>query len=232
MDEAVNRALGMLEGPRAQYVVTPNTEIVWRCQKDAALAQAIRSADLVLPDGIGVVYAGRILGTPIRERVPGIDFICNLFSRIVGTDKKVFLLGAQPGVADQAAENLCARYPGLKICGTENGYFTDDAAVIDKINASGADILLVCLGFPKQECWMNRNASRLNVKLMAGLGGSLDVFAGVVRRAPKRWQQRGFEWLYRLLENPTRIGRMMVLPAFMLTVIFRRLTRGRNKKER
>ena len=232
MGEAVRRAGSMLAGDKACYVVTPNTEIVWRCRSDAALTEAIRGADMVLPDGIGVVYAARILGTPIRERVPGIDFITEIFRQVAGTGKGVFLLGAKPGVAEQAARNLTASHPGLNICGTSDGYFTDDAAVIDKINASGADILLVCLGFPRQECWMHANAHRINVKLMAGLGGSLDVFAGIVRRAPEKWQKLGLEWLYRLLENPARIKRMMVLPAFMAAVIRERLTGGRNKKER
>ena len=231
MGEAVCRAKSMLSGNRAYYIVTPNTEIVWRCRSDAVLEQAIREADMVLPDGIGVIYAAQILGTPLRERVPGIDFISEVFSQIAHTDTKVYLLGAKPGIAEQAAQNLRAQYPGLSICGTSDGYFTDDTAVIDKINASGADILLVCLGFPKQECWMHANAPRLHVKFMAGLGGSLDVFAGVVRRAPKRWQKLGLDWLYRLLENPARIKRMLVLPAFMLAAIKTRLVGGRNKKE-
>ena len=147
MGEAVRRAEDMLTGDRTSYIVTPNTEIVWRCRSDTALAQAIQEADLVLPDGIGVIYAARILGTPLRERVPGIDFISELFTRIAHTGTHVYLLGARPGVAEKAAKNLCTRYPGLSICGTSDGYFTDDAAVIDKINASGAGCMQMLRGF-------------------------------------------------------------------------------------
>ena len=227
MEEALDRAEVLLEGEKASYVVTPNTEIVWRSREDPRLLEAIRGASLVLPDGIGVVYGAGILGCPIQERVPGIDFMYQILKRTQG--KKVFLLGAKPGVAEKAAERLKTEMPGLTVCGTENGYFTEDAPIVEKVNASGADILFVCLGFPKQEYWMHDHASQLNVKLMAGLGGSLDVFAGLARRAPKGWQKLGLEWLYRLLEDPKRIKRMIVLPKFMFTVIWERLS-GKNRK--
>ncbi len=227
LEETVNRAMGQLDGEGApQYVVTPNPEIVMTARKDEEFRRVLNGAFLVLPDGIGVVYGARILGRPIRERIPGIDFITALFEKMAG--RRVFLLGAKPGVAEQAARNLSTRFPELVLCGTNDGYFTDDGPVIEKINTAAPDLLLVCLGAPKQEKWMAANAGRLNVRLMAGLGGSLDVFAGIVERAPEKWRRLGLEWLYRLLKEPKRIGRMMKLPKFLLVCMGRRVRSGKN----
>lgn len=223
MDEAVARARSLLAERRAAYVVTPNPEIVMRCRADAAARAAVNGADLVLPDGVGVVYGARILGTPLRAKLPGIDFAAALMARLAAEGGSVFLLGAKPGVAEAAGERLAARFPGLRIAGTHNGYFTDTAAVTEEIDAAQPELLLVCLGAPKQELWMQRYTGRLRVGLMAGLGGSLDVFAGTVRRAPKFFQRLGLEWLYRLLREPSRIGRMMQLPKFLFAAIGQRL---------
>lgn len=226
IEEAVQRAKALMTEHRAAYVVTPNPEIVMVCREQAEAMEAVNEADLVLPDGVGVVYGARILGTPLKQKLPGIDFIQALMEDISREGKRVFLLGAKPGVAETAGERLAARYPGLVIAGTQDGYFKDDAPVVEAVNAAKADLLLVCLGAPKQELWMRRNQSRLNVGLMAGLGGSLDVFAGNVKRAPKAFQKLGLEWLYRLLKEPKRFGRMMKLPKFLFACIGKKL-RGR-----
>ena len=226
IDEAVGRAKALMAEHRAAYVVTPNPEIVMACRENPDAMQAVQNADLVLPDGVGVVYGARILGTPLKTKLPGIDFIQALMEDMAQEGKRVFLLGAKPGVAETAAERLRARYPGLQFVGTQDGYFKDDAPVIEAVNAAQPDLLLVCLGAPKQELWMQRNRSRLHVGLMAGLGGSLDVFAGNVKRAPKAFQKLGLEWLYRLMKEPRRIGRMMKLPKFLFACIGKRL-RGR-----
>lgn len=219
MDEAVDRALTLMEARSAAYVVTPNPEIVMSAREDPALALAIQSAAMVLPDGVGVIYGGKILGTPLKEKVPGIDFASRVMVRLAQKNGRVYLFGAKPGVAIMAGEKLKQQFPGLVIAGTSNGYFTDDAPIIDAINEAKPDLLLVCLGSPKQELWMQSNAPRLDVGLMAGLGGSLDVFAGVVERAPEQWQKLGLEWLYRLMKEPSRIGRMMKLPKFVLCAV-------------
>lgn len=226
IEEAVAKAKTLMAERRAAYVVTPNPEIVMVCREQPEAMEAVQAADLVLPDGIGVIYGARILGTPLKSKLPGIDFISALMEDISKQGKRVFLLGAKPGVAETAGERLAARYPGLVIAGTQDGYFKDDAPVVEAVNAAQADLLLVCLGAPKQELWMRRNQSRLNVGLMAGLGGSLDVFAGTVKRAPKAFQKLGLEWLYRLLKEPKRIGRMMKLPKFLFACIGKKL-RGR-----
>ena len=224
LDEAAAIAYSAVCGEHcAGYVVTPNPEIVWLCRDDPSFADVLNSAFLVLPDGIGVVYGAKLLGRPVKQRVPGIDFVSALFERMAAAGKSVFLFGAKPGVAALAAQTIAKAYPGLVIAGTHNGYFTDDAPIIEEINAASPDLLLVCLGAPKQERWMAENKDRLNVRLMAGLGGSLDVFAGTAKRAPKGWQKLGLEWLYRLLKEPRRITRMIKLPLFLVEVIFRRI---------
>lgn len=216
MDEAVEIALGFMQERRACYACTPNPEIVMAAKGDAALRAALSGAELVLADGVGITKAAAMLGTPLKSRVPGIDFASNVISRLAQRGGSVYLLGAKPLVAEAAAEKLTQTYPGIVIAGTNDGYFTDDAPVIEKINAASPDFLMVCLGSPKQELWMSANAGRLSCGLMAGLGGSLDVLAGNVQRAPETWRRLGLEWLYRVIKEPKRLGRVMKLPAFIL----------------
>ena len=216
MDEAVEIALGFMQERRACYACTPNPEIVMAAKGDAALRAALSGAELVLADGVGITKAAAMLGTPLKSRVPGIDFASNVISRLAQRGGSVYLLGAKPLVAEAAAEKLTQTYPGIVIAGTNDGYFTDDAPVIEKINAASPDFLMVCLGSPKQELWMSANAGRLSCGLMAGLGGSLDVLAGNVQRAPETWRRLGLEWLYRVIKEPKRLGRVMKLPAFVL----------------
>ena len=222
MAEAVDAAYALQSEKRAAYVVTPNPEIVMCCREDAAAEEAVGAAALTIPDGIGVIYGAKIQKTPLKEKVPGCDFTLALLDKMQGEGRSVFLFGAKPGVAEAAAANLSQQFPGVCFVGTNDGYFTDDAPIIEKINAASPDLLLVCLGAPKQEKWMHANAAKLNVGLMIGAGGSLDVYAGIAERAPEGWQKAGLEWLYRLLKEPKRIGRMAVLPKFMLEVCLKR----------
>ena len=195
------------------------------CREDAETAAAVEAASLVIADGIGVIHGAKILGTPLKQKLPGIDFTTALMERMAGKGRSVFLFGAKPGVAEAAAEKLQKRFPGLIIAGTNNGYFSGDAPIVSKINAAKPDLLLVCLGAPKQEKWMFSHTGELDVGLMIGAGGSLDVFAGTVERAPEKWQRAGLEWLYRLLKEPSRLGRMMKLPQFLFLVCAQRFRR-------
>ena len=229
MSEAVAEAMALISRHGSAWAVTPNPEIVMLCRENAALAEAARNAALVIPDGIGVIFGAKILGTPLKGKLPGIDFASALMDELAKSSGSIYLFGAKPGVAEKAAQTLLAEHPGIRVVGTHDGYFTDDAPIIAEIQAANPDLLLVCLGAPKQELWMQANAEKLHVGMMIGLGGSLDVFAGEVRRAPKLWQMLGLEWLYRLLKEPKRIGRMMKLPAFLLAVIGQKI-RGKNKK--
>lgn len=231
-EEAIKKAIELMEEHRAAYMVTPNPEIVMACWDKPELMSAVQGADLVVPDGIGVVKAAKLLGTPLKERVPGIEVASALLKYISENGKSAFLLGAKPGVAELAAEQLKKDYPGINICGVNDGYFKDDAPVIAKINAVKPDFMLVCLGFPKQELWMAQNAAKLDVGLMGGFGGSMDVFAGTVERAPQKWQDRNLEWLYRCLKEPWRFKRIAKLPLFLIKAFFKRIGKIFNGKKR
>ncbi len=221
--EAVDRALELIDAREGRYVVTPNPEIVMLAKENPALKEALAGADIVLPDGAGIVKGAAILGRPMKEKVPGIDFACGVMARLAERGGSVYLFGAKPGVAEAAAETLRTKFPGLVISGTSDGYFSDDGPIIETIKDAAPDFLLVCLGAPKQELWMAKMSGKLPVGLMVGLGGSLDVFAGTVKRAPEAWQKLDLEWLYRLLKEPRRIGRMMKLPLFVIEAAGERL---------
>lgn len=226
MDQAVQKAVFLLNQDETSYCVTPNAEIVYDSMDDKKLAQILNGADLVLPDGIGIIYGSRILKRPLCQRVAGIDFAAGLIRELAKMEKRLFLLGGKLGIAEIAAQNLCAAYPGLVICGTSDGYFQDDGPVIQAINGSRADVLFVCLGSPKQEYWMDSHKNEVCARFMIGLGGSLDGFAGEVKRAPPWMIKLGLEWLYRLICQPRRIKRMLKLPKFLLAVFRFRLKGG------
>lgn len=219
-EEAVSSLLTSLDAGKASALYTPNSEIVQACIEAPELFDIINSAEMIIPDGIGVVKAGKILGTPFKGgKVAGIEVGEEIIRRLAGTEHRVYLLGGKPGVAEQARDALLAKYPGVQFVGCGDGYFgkegEENDAVIEKINASGADVLYVCLGAPTQEKWIYANRSRLpEVKLMLGLGGSLDGYAGNVKRAPKIFIKLGLEWFYRLLCEPWRFKRMLKLPKF------------------
>lgn len=216
LNEAVDVGELLAAGEKCSYAVTPNPEFILAAKKDARFRAVLNAADLVLPDGVGVVKAASILGTPLRGKVPGIDFAAGLVERMAKDGKRLFLLGAKPGVAETAAANLQKRFPGLMVCGTHDGYFREDGPVVEEIREAHADVVFVCLGAPKQEFWMAEHGKETGARLLVGLGGSLDVFAGVVERAPEGWQRMGMEWLYRLVKEPKRIGRMAKLPLILV----------------
>ena len=226
MDEAAARAEQILAGDRTCYAVTPNAEIAYEALHDEKLRALINGADLVLPDGAGVVLASKLLKTPLKQKVAGVDFADGLLGVLETTGQSLYLLGSKPGIGELAAQKMMQKHPKLRIAGIADGYFQDEAPVIDKINASGADVLFVCLGAPKQEQFMARHQKTLHVKLMAGLGGSLDSFAGTVKRAPKWMIRLNLEWLYRLIKEPKRFKRMLRLPKYLWAVVCKRI-RGR-----
>ena len=228
LDEAADRAIALMDQDGPHLVATPNPEIVQLARRDPEFGRVLSDADLVIPDGVGVVYAAKILGRPLKGRVPGIEFAAALMARMAGKGKRLFLLGAKPGVAELAAANLAVEYPGLVVCGTHDGYFQEDAQVAETIRRARADVVFVCLGAPKQEMWIARNGADTGARLLVGLGGSLDVFAGQVKRAPKAFQKLGLEWFYRLCRQPSRIGRMAKLPLFLVSAAGERLQAGRH----
>lgn len=226
--EFTERAQTMLRTGEKGYCVTPNAEILYESIQDDDFRALLNGAALVLPDGAGVVLGAKILGTPLKEKVAGIEFgeqVCKLLSETGG---RLYLLGSKPGIAEEAGRRLAEKYPGLVICGTADGYFKDENEVIAKINEAKPDALFVCLGAPKQEKFIKNHFDELNATLMLGLGGSLDGYAGAVQRAPKWMIDLSLEWLYRLIKEPKRLGRMMRLPKFVLVCVGEKLRRKKN----
>ena len=223
MEEALDRADALIAEGGPHLVVTPNPEIVQLANADEEFFTLLSEADLVIPDGVGIIYAAKILGCPLKGRVPGVDFATGLMARMAKDDRKLFLLGAKPGVAEEAAARLAAAHPGLCICGTHDGYFKEDGPVVEAIRQAGADVVFVCLGAPKQEKWIKKNGEATGASLLIGLGGSLDVFSGRVERAPEVWQKLGMEWLYRGLKEPVRLKRIAKLPLFLCSAVGARI---------
>ncbi len=219
--EAADKIMGFFNEDRLHTVFTPNSEIIMAAYRDPEFCAMLNESDLLTADGIGVVYASKILKKPISERAAGYDIARKVLEKLNYTNHKLFLFGGKPGVAEEAANNLRKDYPELHIVGMRNGYFQpeDEAEIVREINESGADIVFVCLGAPKQERWIYAHKDELRVKVAMGIGGSLDVFAGRVERAPDFWCKIGMEWFYRLMKEPWRIGRMMDLPKFAATVL-------------
>ena len=224
MNEATSKIKEFVKSDTFHSIYTPNPEIIMLAKKDEKFHQILEEADLVVPDGIGVVIASRIKkGEKLPERVAGYDLVQNTMKEAVKEGYKYYFFGSKPGISEEAAVKMREAYPGIEIVGTRNGYFKseDEADIIADINASGANILLVALGAPKQEKWIEANKHLMpNVRVAIGVGGSLDVMSGNVKRAPIAFQKLGLEWFYRLLKEPTRFKRMLVLPEFLIKVIF------------
>lgn len=225
-DEAVRRAEVLLEAEGAKSIVTPNAEIIMMAKGNPELKKALTNSDMCFPDGIGVVIASRIMGEPLRGRTAGFDLMIKLFEMSNMHKRSVYLLGGKPGIAELAAINIKVKYPQICVSGTHHGYFTkeEEAKIIEDINGAKPSLLLIALGAPKQEIFMNTYKGQLRCGVMMGVGGSLDVLSGKVERAPVAWQKLGMEWLYRLIADPTRFSRVMVLPVFLIKITADRLS--------
>lgn len=226
MEEAANKIVSYLLGKGQHTVFTPNPEIIMEAQEDQELMRILGEADLVVADGIGVVIASKILKVEkLPERVGGFDLMQKVFGKIKDKEVRVYFLGSKPGVAKKAAQEMQASYPGIKIVGSRDGYFTkkDEPEIIEEIKALKVDLLMVGLGAPRQEKWIDEHIEKLGIKVGVGVGGSLDVMAGTVKRAPEIYQKLGLEWFYRLITNPKRAKRMMNLPIFGIKVILMRI---------
>lgn len=213
-------------------VVTPNSEIVVKANRNPILMDIIDNAGLVVPDGIGLVIGSKIVGQRLEERVTGIDLMDALLQYARDHQKTVFYLGGKPPIAEMAADKTREKYEGIQIIGAHHGYFKgmhtgdpdheEEKAVVDIIAKAKPDMLFVALGAPNQELFIDRYKNQLNAKLLMGVGGSLDVISGVVQRAPEIWQKIGMEWLYRLIKEPWRIKRAGALPLFAVNVLIHR----------
>ncbi|MCR4426143.1 MAG: polysaccharide pyruvyl transferase CsaB [Firmicutes bacterium] len=228
MEEAICRASGLVRSGVGGHVVTLNPEMALAARKDRELREAILNAELVVPDGIGVVMGLRLLGGRPRGRVAGIELATGLMALAAKMGHSFFLVGAKPGVAQRAADNMRAAYPGLSIVGVHHGYFARDEEpnVLDAIESSNPDYVLVALGAGRQERWIAQARKAAPRAVWIGVGGTLDVLAGDVKRAPVAFRRLGLEWLYRLISEPSRARRMAALPRFVAAVIWEVLRLG------
>lgn len=229
MGQAVDRCLAFIDQGGPHLVVTPNPEIAYAASNNPELAAIINQADLVIADGIGIVMGSRILGDPVPEQVRGIDLATNLLKELNARGKgRIFLFGTKPEVVAEAARRIGQQYPGLTVAGYRDGFFTpeDEAAIVAQIRAAQPDILFTALGSPKQERWLHKHLPQLGVKVGIGVGGTIDVWAGAVPRAPEWVQKVNLEWLYRIVKFG-RYGRSLPpLIKFALAVVGTRM-RGR-----
>lgn len=232
MTDAVEIVDGAIQGEKPFVVVTPNSEIVVRANEDENLHKIIENADLVVPDGIGLVVASKIIGENISERVAGIDLMTNILSLSAKKGYRVFLLGSKEEIVSKAVNNIIEKYENINIVGYNNGYYRgiqsgkfgddEEIAVIEKIKESKPDIVFVAFGSPSQEKFIDCYKEEIGAKLYMGVGGSFDVISGIVKRAPIIWQKMGLEWLYRLIKEPWRIKRAGALPVFALNVFIKK----------
>ena len=227
MDSALNMVRAMLAGDSPHLIFAVNPEKVIQAQDNPRLLAALKRASLLVPDGIGVVMAARLLHGIRMQRVPGSDLMPAICEVAAAAGHSAFLYGAKPGVADEAAALLQKRYPGLRIAGTQHGYIPEQetSALIQRINSSGAALLFVGLGSPRQEYWLDQYQNELQVQVCQGVGGTFDAICGNPKRAP-RWLQRIYlEWLHRLILQPRRAGRQSALPQFVMKLIGTLVTR-------
>lgn len=221
---AYNKFLSLFEEKGTQSIFTPNTEIIMKAQEDEELREVLENAGMVIPDGIGLIYASKIYGLGLTERVAGIDMMDRILDYCNKTKKSIFILGGKAGVAEEAMINIQGQYDNILCAGTIDGYYSneDEYKVVDKINESKCDVLFVALGAPKQEKWIAKYQNVLNASVAIGVGGSVDVWSGNSKRAPKIFIKLGLEWFYRLITDPRRIFRMMSIPKFIFKVLITR----------
>lgn len=224
MAQTVEFVAESIQAGRQISVLAVNPEKVIKAQTDATVMRLLRNAGLLIPDGIGVVLAARIFGLGKMQRVPGSELMPKLCELAVRKGLKVFFFGASPEVNLRAAQRLLERYPGLAIVGNQHGYVKDAEMpeLIERINASQAQMLFVALGSPRQELWIEHYAPHLNVKIFQGVGGTFDVIAGTVKRAPWLFRKVHLEWFYRLMAQPKRLLRQTALPQFVYKVVIRK----------
>jgi N-acetylglucosaminyldiphosphoundecaprenol N-acetyl-beta-D-mannosaminyltransferase len=221
MAQAVARIESMLTESGLKCIMAVNPEKIIASRNNTELRSALESCDMLIPDGIGAVVGARMLGAKSIKRVAGADLMPNICAHAARNRLSIFVFGAAPGVADAAAANLKHLYPALMIAGTASGYFApgEDRDIIERINQSGAQILFVGLGSPAQELWIQKNRSLLDVRLIQAVGGTIDVLAGRVARAPAILRAIHLEWLHRLVRQPSRALRQKALPQFAAALL-------------
>ena len=229
LEDVVLKLEEYLKGESLRTIYTPNTEIVMAAKEDHELRDLINKGDIVIPDGIGLIYGSRIKKKPLKERVTGFDTSMKLLDIANKNSYSIYLLGGKDGIAKGAAERINRDYPNIKVSGFHHGFFKgshlglqdqpEEERIIEEINNTNPDIIFVGFGFPKQELWIDSNKDRIRGRVIIGKGGIMDILAGNAKRAPEIFIKLGLEWFYRLMQNPSRIKRQMALPMFLINVI-------------
>ncbi len=221
MDQAIVLVEQYVVSKRPHHIVTADASMVVTYNDDPEFARIVDSSDLVTPDGAGILWATKHIGTPVRAKVSGVDLAARCCALSAQKNWRLFFFGAAPGVAEEAAARMIARYPGCQIAGFRDGFFKaeDEPQIVEQIRAAETDILLVALGIPKQEKFIARHRDALRVSVLIGVGGTLDVFSGSVQRAPVWMQKAGLEWLHRVAANPKKISKVALLPRFVRMVL-------------
>ncbi|MCM3124145.1 MULTISPECIES: WecB/TagA/CpsF family glycosyltransferase [unclassified Mesobacillus] len=219
-DEMVNETVKRITESRKTFIVTANPEIVMYAKRNDLYKNSLLIADYIVPDGFGILLGSRILGSSLEERVTGFDLTMKLLELSVENSWRIFLLGGTEDTNEKAATNMLRRYPGIKLAGRHHGFFqNNEEKIIEAVQASKPDIILVAMGFPKQEQWIASHLRLFEKGVFIGVGGTIDVLAGTVKRAPLFWRKSNLEWLYRLIKQPSRWKRMLFLPLFVLDVL-------------
>jgi N-acetylglucosaminyldiphosphoundecaprenol N-acetyl-beta-D-mannosaminyltransferase len=221
MQETIDMIELFIEERKPRIVVTADASGIVAAQTDKAWREIIENADLITPDSVGVLWASRRAGHPIAHRVSGVDIVEALAHKSMENGYRLYFLGAAPGVAQKAADELAKRYPGAIFAGVQDGFFSpeEEPEIAAAVARAGPDVLFVAMGIPKQEQFICRNMQAMNVPVSIGVGGSFDVFSGNVKRAPRLVQKMNLEWLWRLIQNPKKWRKVMSLPTFWWMVI-------------
>ncbi|ETI69155.1 WecB/TagA/CpsF family glycosyltransferase [Neobacillus vireti] len=221
MDELVGEVHSRIVQSQKTFIVTANPEIITFAQSNPSYDEVIKSSDYITPDGIGIVIASKILGRPLRERLAGFDLMLKLLELSDKEHYRVYLLGTKPNIIDLSASNIIKAFPNLEIVGFHHGYFQSDEKIIKEIQQKQPDLVFVGLGFPKQEKWISENLTHFTKGMFVGVGGCLNIWAGVTKRAPRFMVNLNLEWLYRLIKEPSRSKRMLAIPIFLKRVFHR-----------
>lgn len=218
--EVVELLTERIEKNDKTFVVTANPEIVMYTRENHEYKKIVRSADIVVPDGSGIILAAKVLHSPLRERVTGYDLMMELLKLANEHQWQIYLLGGQEETNQNAAANIRRQFPDAQLVGSHNGFFNwEDNTIREEIQSVRPDLIFVCLGFPRQEKWIAENIDHFSKGIFIGVGGSIDVLAGEVKRAPVVWQKMNLEWFYRLMKQPSRFGRMLALPRFLIQIM-------------
>lgn len=226
-EDALARIESLISSKEGGHVVTVNPEFVVQARSDPKFMDALNSADLALADGVGIIYAARLLGEPLVDRLPGVDMLEELSTLAAQRGYSIFLLGGAPGVAEEVSKVFASEHAGLQINGAYAGSPDpeEEDTIVNMIADASPQLLFVAYGAPNQDLWINRNLERLRPVVAMGVGGSFDYISGRAKRAPGWMRQLGLEWLFRLIREPWRWRRMLRLPLFTYLVIVDALQR-------